>query len=74
MSQETSWQANTAIFQKMFFSVGSSSMTIMKGSAGLHDRRSCRELKLLANRNFVDTGRELFSSAPATSRRSGSTF
>jgi fido (protein-threonine AMPylation protein) len=61
MSRETSWQANTAIFQKMFFSVGASSMTIMKGSAGLHDRRSCRELKLLANRNFVDTGRELFS-------------
>jgi hypothetical protein len=61
MSKETSWQANTAIFQKMFFSVGSSSMTIMKGSAGLYDRRSGRELKLLANRNFVDTGRELFS-------------
>ena len=61
MSEETSWQANTAIFQKMFFSVGSSSMTIMKGSAGLYDRRSCQELKLLANRNFVDTGRELFS-------------
>ncbi len=61
MSGQTSWHANTAIFQKMFFSVGSSSMTIMKGSAGLYDRRSCRELKLLANRNFVDTGRELFS-------------
>jgi len=61
MSEETSWQANTAIFKKMFFSVGSSSMTIMKGSAGLYDRRSYRELKLLANRNFVDTGRELFS-------------
>jgi len=61
MSKETSWQANTAIFQKMFFSAGSSSMTIMKGSTGLYDRRSCRELKLLANRNFVDTGRELFS-------------
>ncbi len=61
MSEETSWHANTAIFQKMFFSVGSSSMTIMKGSAGLYDRRSSRELKLLANRNLVDTGRELFT-------------
>ncbi len=61
MSGETSWQANAAIFQKMFFSGGASSMTIMKGSAGLHNRRSGRELKLLANRNFVDTGRELFS-------------
>ncbi len=61
MSKETSWHANTAIFQKMFFSVGSSSMTIMKGSAGLYDRRSSRELKLLANRNLVDTGRELFT-------------
>jgi fido (protein-threonine AMPylation protein) len=62
MSQETPWQANAAIFQKMFFSIGASSMTIMKGSTGLHDRRSCRELKLLANRNFVDEGRRLFSS------------
>ena len=61
MSKETSWQANAAIFEKMFFSVGSFSMTIMKGSAGLYDRRSCQELKLLANRNFVDVGRELFS-------------
>jgi hypothetical protein len=61
MSKETSWHTNTAIFQKMFFSVGSSSMTIMKGSAGLYDRRSGRELKLLANRNLVDTSRELFS-------------
>ncbi len=62
MSQETSWQANEAIFQKMFFFVGASSITLMKGSAGLHDRHSCRELKLLANRNFVETGRELFAS------------
>ncbi len=61
MSQETSWHANTAIFQKMFFSVGSSSATIMRGSAGLCNRRSGRELKFLANRNLVDTGRKLFS-------------
>ena len=36
--------------------MGASSMTIMKGSTGLHDGRSCQELKLLANRNFVDDG------------------
>ena len=44
---------------------GASSMTIMKGSTGLHNGRSCRELKLLANRNFVDTGRELFAALHA---------
>jgi fido (protein-threonine AMPylation protein) len=47
------WQVNTAIFQKMFFSLGVSSMTIMKGSTGLEDSRSCQELKLLANRNLA---------------------
>ncbi|MGD0231931.1 MAG: hypothetical protein ABSC19_16515, partial [Syntrophorhabdales bacterium] len=65
MSKETSWDVNTTIFRKMFFSVGSSSMTIMKGSTGLHNGLSCQELKLLANRNFVETGREIFSTLPA---------
>jgi fido (protein-threonine AMPylation protein) len=61
MSKETLWDINTAIFQKMFFSAGLSSMTIMRGSTGLHSGRSCQEMKVAANRNFVDTGRELFS-------------
>ncbi len=65
MSKETPWQANTAIFRKMFFATGASSVTIMKGSTGLQDGRSCQEVKLLANRNFVEAGRELFSKLDA---------
>jgi fido (protein-threonine AMPylation protein) len=61
MSRETSWQINTAIFQKMFLSLGSSSITLMKGSTGLHNGRSSQELKLLGNKNFVGTVREIFS-------------
>jgi hypothetical protein len=61
MSGDTPWQANTAIFERMFFSTGVSSVTIMKGSTGLQNGRSCREMKLIANRNFVDAGRELFA-------------
>jgi fido (protein-threonine AMPylation protein) len=60
MSRER-WQVNTAIFQKMFLSLGASSMTIMKGSTGLHDGRSCEELKLLANRNLTAHVRETFA-------------
>ena len=44
MSQ-TPWQMNQAIFQKMFLAAGLSSMTIMKGSAGLHDGMSPHRLK-----------------------------
>jgi hypothetical protein len=59
---ETPWHTNTAIFQKMFLSAGACSMTIMKGSTGLHGRRPCRELKLIGNRNFTDTCRHIFAS------------
>jgi hypothetical protein len=65
MSSETPWDVNAAIFQKMFYATGSSSMTIMKGSTGLHNGRSCHELKLLANRNFVETGRKVFAALPS---------
>jgi hypothetical protein len=61
MSRETPFQVNNAIFQKMFFSAARSSTTIMKGSTGLHNGRPPRDLKLLANRDFVDTGRRLFA-------------
>lgn len=62
MTRETSRQANTSIFQKMFFSAGSSSMTIMKGSTGLHNGRSARELKTAGNRDFLAACRGIFSS------------
>jgi fido (protein-threonine AMPylation protein) len=52
MSSETSWQANTAIFQRLFLKMGSSSATLMTGSTGLHNRRSPVELKVIGNRNF----------------------
>jgi hypothetical protein len=62
MSRETSWSANTAIFQKLFMNLGSSSMTIMRGSRGYHDQLSSRYLKIIGNRNFIELYRELFSS------------
>lgn len=52
MSTETAWRENTAIFQRLFLKMGSSSATMMEGSTGLHNRRSARELKRLANENF----------------------
>lgn len=61
MSRETPFPVNNAIFQKMFFSAARSSTTIMKGSTGLHNGRSPRDLKLIANRDFADTVRWLFA-------------
>ena len=61
MTHETPWMANLAIFRKMFLSMGTSSMTIMGGSIGLHNDRSCQELKVLANRNLNDACRTVFS-------------
>jgi fido (protein-threonine AMPylation protein) len=65
MAKETPWQTNTIIFQKLFLSAGSSSMTIMRGNTGLQDRRSCQELKLKSNRNLVDLTRDIFSNLHA---------
>ena len=62
MSQETPFHANNAIFQKMFLSAARSSTTIMKGSTGLHNGRPPKDLKLIANRDFAETGRRLFAS------------
>jgi hypothetical protein len=62
MSQETPFHVNNAIFQKMFLSAARSSTTIMKGSTGLHNGRPPTDLKLIANRNFAETGRRLFAS------------
>ncbi len=61
MSRETPYDINTAIFNKMFFSMGASSTTIMRGSAGLHNGTSSQELKHTANRNLVRTARDTFS-------------
>jgi len=62
MSRETSWAANTAIFQKLFLNLGSSSMTIMRGSTGYYDPLSGRDMKITGNKNFIELYRELFSS------------
>lgn len=62
MSQETSWAANTAVFQKLFLDLGSSSMTIMRGSSGYYDQLSSRDLKIIGNRNFLELNNEIFSS------------
>jgi fido (protein-threonine AMPylation protein) len=61
MSQETPHHVNTAIFSKMFFAMGASSATIMKGSAGLHNGTSSQVLKRTANANLVNTARHTFS-------------
>jgi hypothetical protein len=60
----TPWQVNEAIFQKMFLSAGASSLTIMKGSTGLHEGHNSHRLKWLANRSFVESARETFSALP----------
>lgn len=52
MSTETSWLTNTAIFQRLFLKMGSSSATLMEGSTGLHNRKSAKELKAVGNENF----------------------
>src|SRR3990172_2366792 len=44
MEKETAWFANTAIFQKMFFTLGCSSMSIMKGTMGHQDNLQPQEL------------------------------
>jgi len=61
MSKQTSWPTNTAIFQKLFLSLGTSSMTIMKGSRGYHNQMLSRDMKIIANRNFIDLHKEIFS-------------
>lgn len=61
MSHETPYDINTAIFNKMFFSMGASSTTIMRGSAGLHNGTSSQELKRTANRNLVQAAHDTFS-------------
>lgn len=60
MARETTMETNTAIFQRMFFSGGYASMTIMKGSTGLHNGYSCHELKRRANEDFLHTVRGVF--------------
>lgn len=60
MARETSMETNAAIFQRMFFSGGKESMTIMKGSTGLYNGYSCQELKQRGNANFVHAVRKIF--------------
>ncbi len=60
--RETPWPVNTAIFQKLFLNLGSSSMTITKGSIGYHNLLSPQDLKLIGNRNLLEMYREIFSS------------
>ncbi|MEO5359325.1 MAG: Fic family protein [Nitrospirota bacterium] len=62
MGEETAWNVNTAIFQKLFLHLGCSSMTIMKGSVGHEDQLSPQELKIIGNRNFIEMYKETFSS------------
>jgi len=61
MSKKTSRPANAAIFQKLFLNLGSSSMTIMKGSRGYHNLLSFRDLKVIGSRNFIELYKEIFS-------------
>ncbi len=58
---ETPHDINTAIFNTMFFAMGASSTTIMKGSAGLHNGTSSQELKRTANRNLARTAHDTFA-------------
>jgi len=60
MEKETAWSTNTAIFQKMFLTLGCSSMSIMKGSMGHQDTLSPQELKRIANKNFLEMYHETF--------------
>jgi fido (protein-threonine AMPylation protein) len=64
MAQETPMETNTAIFTRMFLSGGYASMTIMKGTAGLHSGHSYHELKQRANRDFRRAVREIFARLP----------
>ncbi len=61
MSNETPWTVNTAIFQRLFFSLGVSSMTIMKGTVGHHDELTAQDLKIIGNKNFIEMYNETFS-------------
>ncbi|MEO5357575.1 MAG: Fic family protein [Nitrospirae bacterium YQR-1] len=61
MGEETPWNVNTAIFQKLFLHLGTSSMTIMKGTVGHKDQLSAAELKVIANKNFREMYAETFS-------------
>ncbi|MBF0458219.1 MAG: Fic family protein [Nitrospirae bacterium] len=65
MSEETAWNVNTAIFQKLFLHLGCSSMTIMKGTVGHEDALSPQELKVIGNKNFLEMYNETFSSLHA---------
>ena len=60
MEKETAWDTNTAIFRKMFLTLGCSSMSIMKGSSGHLDKMSPQALKRIANKNFLEMYRETF--------------
>jgi fido (protein-threonine AMPylation protein) len=61
MGEETAWNVNTAIFQKLFLHLGTSSMTIMKGTVGHEDALSPQELKIIGNKNFIEMYKETFS-------------
>jgi hypothetical protein len=60
MSDQTSWQTNTAIFQRLFLKSGTSSATLMEGSTGLHTGTPVTALKAVANENFRRTSRYIF--------------
>lgn len=60
MEKKTAWDINTAIFRKMFLTLGCSSMSIMKGSSGHVDKMPPQELKRIANKNFLEMYRETF--------------
>ncbi|MCG6552628.1 MAG: Fic family protein [Candidatus Magnetominusculus sp. LBB02] len=61
MGEETAWNVNTAIFQKLFLHLGCASNTIMKGSVGHEDQLTPQELKIIGNRNFIEMYKESFS-------------
>lgn len=61
MSQKTSLPTNTAIFQKLFLNLGTSSMTIMKGSRGYQNLLRSRDMKVIGNKNFMELHKEIFS-------------
>ena len=62
MSGKTSWNANTAIFRKLFLNPGCSSTTLMKGSMGYQSFLPSREMKIIGNRNFTELYEQMFSS------------
>lgn len=61
MGEETAWNVNTAIFQKLFLHLGCSSMTIMKGTVGHKDALTPQELKIIGNKNFIAMYKETFA-------------